>query len=153
MATLAENPALGDAEGLPTIEERRALIERVAASEQFSRSTRLRDFLLYVGKQSLKEGCPEIHEQEIGARVFGRPASYDRSADNIVRVNATELRKRIESYFESTGVNEPLLFEIPRGGYRLVFRRRLAEQPENGAAAQPESARKTGPAGETVARE
>ena len=153
MGTVVENPAVGDAEALPTLEERRALIERVAASEQFSRSTRLRDFLLYVGKQSLKEGCPEIHEQEIGARVFGRPASYDRSADNIVRVNATELRKRIESYFESTGVNEPLLFEIPRGGYRLVFRRRLAEQPENGAAAQPESARKTGPAGETVARE
>ena len=143
MGTLAENPALGDAEALPTIEERRALIDRVAASEQFSRSARLRDFLLYVGKQSLKEGFPEIHEQEIGAKVFGRPASYDRSADNIVRVNATELRKRIESYFESTGANEPLIFEIPRGGYRLVFRRRLAEQPKNGGVARPEPARET----------
>jgi hypothetical protein len=141
MGTLAENPAVGNTEALPTIEERRALIERVAASEQFSRSARLRDFLLYVGKQSLKEGCPEIHEQEIGARVFGRPTSYDRSADNIVRVNATELRKRIESYFESDGANEPLIFEIPRGAYRLVFRHRLAESPE--IEAQPEPARET----------
>ena len=143
MGTVAENPAVGDSEALPTIEERRALIERVAASEQFSRSARLRDFLLYVGKQSLKEGFPEIHEQEIGARVFGRPASYDRSADNIVRVNATELRKRIESYFESSGANEPLIFEIPRGGYRLVFRRRLAEPPEIEAPLQPEPAQET----------
>ena len=153
MGTLAENPAVGDAEELPTIEERQALVERVASSEQFSRSARLRDFLLYVGKQSLKEGFPEIHEQEIGARVFGRPASYDRSADNIVRVNATELRKRIESYFETTGAKEPFVFKIPRGGYRLVFRRRLAEQPHHGAAAQPESARETLVAGETAAHE
>jgi hypothetical protein len=109
------------------VEERRALIERVAASEQFSRSARLRDFLLYVGKQSLKDGCPEIHEQEIGAKVFGRHASYDRSQDNIVRVNATELRKRINTYFASDGANEPLIFEIPRGGYKPVFRGRLPE--------------------------
>ena len=153
MGTVVENPAVGDAEALPTLEERRALIERVAASEQFSRSTRLRDFLLYVGKQSLKDGCPEIHEQEIGARVFGRPASYDRSADNIVRVNATELRKRIESYFESTGVNEPLLFEIPRGGYRLVFRRRLAQQSAVGVQVQAESAREITPVGDTTSRQ
>jgi hypothetical protein len=153
MGTVVENPAVRDAEALPTIEDRRALIERVAASEQFSRSARLRDFLLYVGKQSLKEGCPEIHEHEIGAKVFGRPASYDRSADNIVRVNATELRKRIESYFESTGANEPLIFEIPRGGYRLVFRRRLAEQPENGGAAQPEPAGEAAAAIDAAARE
>jgi hypothetical protein len=114
--------------GEPSVEDRRALIERVAASEQFSRSARLRDFLLYVGKQSLKEGCPEIHEQEIGTKVFGRPMSYDRSQDNIVRVNATELRKRIDSYFAADGASEPLIFEIPRGGYRPVFRRRAAEE-------------------------
>jgi hypothetical protein len=102
------------------------LIERVAASEQFSRSARLRDFLLYVGRQSLKKGSPEIHEQEIGAKVFGRDDSYDRGADTIVRVNATELRKRIDSYFAQNGANEPLIFEIPRGIYKPVFRWRLA---------------------------
>jgi len=153
MGTVAENPAVGNTEAPPTVEERRALIDRVAASEQFSRSARLRDFLLYVGKQSLKEGCPEIHEHEIGAKVFGRPASYDRSADNIVRVNATELRKRIESYFESSGANEPLIFEIPRGGYRLVFRRRLAEQQEIEVAAQPEPAQETAAAADAASSE
>ena len=111
---------------LPSVAQRQALIERVAASAHFSRSARLRDFLLYVGRQSLKDGWPEIHEQEIGAKVFGRPISYDRSSDNIVRVNATELRKRIELYFASTGADEPLVFEIPRGGYTPVFHRRAA---------------------------
>jgi hypothetical protein len=111
----------------PSIEERHALILRVAASEQLSRSARLRDFLLYVGKQSLKEGCPEINEQEIGAKVFGRSATYDRSQDNIVRVNATELRKRIEAYFATAGAHEPIVLEIPRGGYKPVFHRRPVE--------------------------
>jgi len=116
----------------PGAEERRVLIERVASSDQFSRSTRLRDFLLYVGRQSLKEGCPEIHEEDIGIRVFGRPASYDRSQDNIVRVNATELRRRVDAYFIGPGAAEPLIFEIPRGAYKPVFRWRtqpVAETP------------------------
>ncbi len=110
-----------------SVEERLALIERVAASAQLRRSARLRDFLLYVGTQSLKEGCPQIHEQEIGARVFGRPATYDRSQDNVVGVNATELRKRIEIYFTTEGADEPLILEIPRGAYKTTFRRRSVQ--------------------------
>jgi hypothetical protein len=142
MGSVAEKPDLETAESEPSVEQRRALIERVAASEQFSRSARLRDFLLYVGRQSLKEGCPEIHELEIGARVFGRADSYDRSADNIVRVNATELRRRIDSYFATSGAQEPLIFEIPRGGYKPVFRRR----PPESAIIRTASAREEPPA-------
>ena len=152
MASLSNNPVPETSEDLPSLEERQALIERVAASEQFSRSARLRDFLHYVGKQSLKDGCPEIREQEIGAKVFGRPLTYDRSQDNIVRVNATELRKRIELYFASAGAHETLIFEIPRGAYKLVFHRRVprsADQfehsPEEHAAAS-HSAPASGPA-------
>jgi hypothetical protein len=105
----------------PTTEERLALIKRVARSKQVSPSARAHNFLLYVGKQSLKENCPEINEQEIGIQVFGRPAGYDRSQDNIVRVNATELRKRIEAYFATDGAHESLILEIPRGSYKPVF--------------------------------
>jgi hypothetical protein len=124
IANLPTDEALKDE---PGVDERRALIERVAASAHFRRSARLRDFLLYVGGQSLKDGCPEINEQEIGVKVFGRPLSYDRSQDNIVRVNATELRKRIELYFASEGAHESLVLEIPRGGYKPIFHRRLPE--------------------------
>ena len=131
MNSIANTPTEEEAhKNQPTVDERRALIERVAASAQLRRSARLRDFLLYVGRQSLKEGCPEINEQEIGAKVFGRSPSYDRSQDNIVRVNATELRKRIQSYFSSEGADEPLILEIPRGGYKPIFHRRLPETPD-----------------------
>jgi hypothetical protein len=118
----------------PSVEERWALLQRIASSEQFSRSARLRDFLLYVGKHSLKPNATDVHEQEIGAKVFGRSADYDRSQDNIVRVNATELRRRIGAYFETVGAHEPLLVEIPRGGYTPMFHYRTAtDSPANEA--------------------
>jgi hypothetical protein len=112
---------------LPYSETCWALLERLLASPQLKRAARLREFLLYVGQRSIKDGLDQIHEQEIGANVFGRPADYDTSLDNIVRVNASELRKRIEDYFESDGASEPLIMEIPRGSYKPVFRQRAVE--------------------------
>jgi hypothetical protein len=106
-----------------------ALLERIVASQQLRRATRLREFLLYVGQRSIKDGLDQIHEQEIGANVFGRSADYDTSLDNIVRVNASELRKRIDDYFASDGSGETLLMEIPRGSYKPVFSRRAVEPP------------------------
>jgi len=120
-----------------------ALLERVADSSQLRRSARLRDFLLFVGRSSLKDGQEQIHEQEIGIEVFGRPNDYDTNIDNIVRATASELRKRIKAYFDTEGLHENLIVEIPRGSYVPVFRSRPTE-PESSseppsASASPQS--------------
>jgi hypothetical protein len=112
---------------LPDSETCWALLERVAASAQLRRAVRLQEILFYVGKRSLKDGSDRVHEQEIGAKVFGRPDSYDTSLDNIVRTNVSDLRKRIEAYFNSEGLHETLIMEIPRGSYIPVFRYRSTE--------------------------
>jgi hypothetical protein len=129
MDTLPIKPPPAE-KNLPDSRDCWALLERIVASSQFRRATRLRDFLCFVGRRSLKEGCDQIHEQEIGSEVFGRPVGYDTSTDNIVRVNASELRKRVESFFEEEGAQEPLILEIPRGSYRPVFRRRSNDVPD-----------------------
>jgi hypothetical protein len=123
---------------LPNLKTCWAVLERVAESSQLRRAPRLREFLFYVGRRSLREGCEQIHEQEIGIQVFGRPATYDTNLDNIVRVNATELRKRIAAYFESEGLGEPVILEIPRGSYTPVFRIRPADVPIPGETAKSE---------------
>ena len=110
-------------------EECWALLERVLASPQLKRAPRMREFLLYVGHRALREGCEQIPEQEIGCKVFGRHEGYDTSVDNIVRVNATDLRKRVEAYFEAEGAHETLILEIPRGSYKPVFHHRPAAPP------------------------
>lgn len=124
-----ENPAESSmgAPEIPDSDACWALLERIASSAPLKRAARLQELLFYVGKRSLRDGCERIHEQEIGSKVFHRPDSYDTSADNIVRTNVSDLRKRIEAYFDSEGTNEKLLMEIPRGSYVPVFRYRSAE--------------------------
>jgi hypothetical protein len=118
-----------EAEEVPVaLSESRALVERIVASVELRRAARLRTFLLYVCEQTLNRGVTVIHEQEIGTAVFGRPESYDTSIDNIVRVNATELRKRLEHYFAEEGAGEKIVLEIQRGSYSPTFRRRTPAQ-------------------------
>jgi hypothetical protein len=109
--------------------DRRKLVERVAGSRYLAKSARLRDLLIYVSDRVLNESACEIHEQEIGHHVFGRPADYDTGVDNIVRVHASTLRKRLEQYFAEEGAAEPLILEIPKGNYAPVFRKRESLAP------------------------
>jgi hypothetical protein len=80
--------------------------------------------LLYVTARVLDEDAEEIHEQEVGYKVFGRAVNYDTTSDNIVRVHASTLRKRLEQYFATDGADELVILEIPKGNYAPVFRER-----------------------------
>ena len=89
--------------------------------------------LLYLTRRVLDEQAVEIHEQEVGHQVFGRPTDYDTTADNIVRVHASMLRKRLEQYFDEEGRHETLVLRIPKGNYVPEFQERVL------AAAEPEA--------------
>jgi hypothetical protein len=126
-----------------TIDARKALIGRVASSRYVNRSARLRDLLVYLSTRVLEDDIAQIHEQEVGHQVFGRPTDYDTAADNIVRVHASMLRKRLEQYFAFEGAHEAIVLEIPKGNYAPVFR----ERPEPEAPA-PLPPRELKPAGQ-----
>jgi hypothetical protein len=115
---------------LLTPAEKRALVQRVVWSREFEKSTRLREFLLYVCERDIQQPDAETHEQEIGRAVFGRDANYDTSQDNIVRVTASQVRKKLERYFTSDGVSESVILEIPKGQYTPTFRERAAKSDE-----------------------
>jgi hypothetical protein len=103
------------------------LAQRVANASNFRNCPKLRAFLLYVCENSLLGRIENVREQPIGTRVFGRAPDYNLNEDNIVRVEARELRKRLETYFAGEGRAEPLTIEVPKGGYVPVFKPR--EQP------------------------
>jgi hypothetical protein len=121
----------------PSAEDCWALLQRVSGSSQLRRASRLQELLLYLGKCSLKDGCEHIHEQRVGVEVFNRAEAYDTSVDNIVRTSVSELRKRIEAYFASEGLSEPLVMEIPRWSYNPVFRYRHSEPESVHSEPQP----------------
>jgi hypothetical protein len=118
-------------------DERWQLALRVAASEDFRRSTRLRDFLLFICKKTLQNPPEEVHEQYIGCAVFGRRADYNPGDDNIVRSEARELRRRLEQYFAGTGKEEALEIRIPKGSYVPVFEPRNQKAEESVFTATP----------------
>lgn len=72
----------------------------------------------------LDDHVTEIHEQDFGHRVFARTPDYDTASDNLVHVHASTLRKRLEQYFLSEGIDEPAVIELPKGNYAPVFRDR-----------------------------
>jgi hypothetical protein len=106
------------------------LAQRVADSASLRNCPKLRAFLLYVCENTLAGQTDNVREQVIGSKVFGRPAGYNLGEDNIVRVEARELRKRLESYFAGEGRQEPLVIDIPKGGYIPIFRTREQLIPE-----------------------
>lgn len=103
------------------------LAQRVADGPNFRNCPKLRAFFLYVCENALLGRVENVREQLIGTRVFGRHQDYNLNEDNIVRVEARELRKRLASYFADAGRNEPVIIEIPKGAYVPVFKQR--EQP------------------------
>jgi len=101
------------------------LVERVAASQHFQSSPRLKDFLLYVASCSLRGAPEEVTEHFIGIKVFHRSPGYNSAEDSIVRTHARLLRQRLGDYFEKEGSSEETVIEIPKGHYLPVFRPRL----------------------------
>src|ERR1035437_1578929 len=115
----------------------RELLRRVASAPRFQKSKRLRDLLLYLGERSLDNPACILHEQEIGVDVLGRPADYDTSHDTLVRVQVSQLRKKLQEHFSVEGRDEPLVIEIPKGSYVPIFRQRAEALLENAPSHAP----------------
>jgi hypothetical protein len=59
--------------GITIVDARRLLAERHAASKYLNRSAHLRALLLYLTQRAIEDENGEVHEQEVGHNVFGRP--------------------------------------------------------------------------------
>lgn len=123
------------------MDEKWTIVERICNSAQLRRSAKLRDLLLYLCHRSWMEGADEIREHEIGVDVFQRPADYDSTQDTLVRVQASQLRKRLEKYFAEEGLSEPLILEIARGSYVPLLHERVVEDPPQAGPPSPASNR------------
>jgi hypothetical protein len=118
-----------------------ALVQRVASSRHLLKAPQLREILLYLSRRVLTDNPTAISEQEIGCKVLGRRADFNPNEDNIVRVQVRHLRKKLEEYFGSEGLEEPVILTIPKGAYLPHFEPRSAQplQPAVAASADAET--------------
>lgn len=97
-------------------------LERVLSSSGFARNERLSRFLRFLVERHLEGRDDEIKESLIGIEVFGRKPDYDPKLDSIVRTEAGHLRGRLLEYYAGQGSGNPVVIEVPKGGYTPVFR-------------------------------
>ena len=126
----------------------RLQLERILASKIFFPAQRSQAFLRYVVEKSIAGPVPK--EYEIALEVFERRADYDPAIDATVRVEASRLRNRMREYYDTQGNHDPILIEIPKGGYSAVFTQVRREQeglPEDSLVLRPGSgsSRRTSP--------
>ena len=106
--------------------EIRSHLKQILASKAFRGSRRCQEFLSYVVEHSLSEEFSEIKERMLGICIFDRDASYDTNSDSIVRVTATDVRKRLLRYYEAAPPSA-LRIELPPGSYIPEFHHAAAD--------------------------
>jgi TolB-like protein/Flp pilus assembly protein TadD len=100
-------------------------LDRILAGRGFVGNERLSKFLRYVVEQQLLGKADELKESLVGIEVFGRAPGFDPRQDSVVRTEAARLRVRLSQYYAGEGTGDPVVIELPKGGYTPVFR-----QPE-----------------------
>jgi TolB-like protein len=118
-------------------------LDRILASSIFAAAKRSRVFLRYAVERSLRNSAPK--EFEVAVDVLGRGADYDPDVDATVRVEASRLRHRLREYYDTAGKDDPILIDIPKGGYGAVFLARKVSSPANGSTSPTREAHSPDP--------
>jgi len=99
-------------------------VERLTKSHSLHSSESLCRLLRYLAEHSLDHPGVALKEYQIATEVLGRPAVFDPQSDSTVRVQAGRLRVKLAEYYAHEGADDPIVVEIPKGSYVLVFQLR-----------------------------
>ena len=108
-------------------------LESIVLSDAFSGSKRCQDFLRLIIQGTLAGDLDSLRERMIGVKMFGRNVAYDTSNDAVVRVRATEVRKRLVQYYSTVPGTPTVRIELRPGTYVPEFHWRSQEDGQNKA--------------------
>jgi hypothetical protein len=118
-AVEAAGPSLGKDITREMVE---AALADLLASPHFKGSQRSRQFLKYVVTCTLEGRSDNLRERVLGMDLFSRPTSYDPSEDSVVRVAASDVRKRLAQYYAQECHRTALRIDLPLGSYVPEFK-------------------------------
>jgi serine/threonine-protein kinase len=99
-------------------------LDRILRSQTFQQADRLKRFLMFIVREAAAGRGSDLKEFVIGVQVFRKEDSFDPRTDPIVRVQARRLRAKLVSYYQAEGAADPVVIELPKGGYAPVFKNR-----------------------------
>jgi TolB-like protein/Tfp pilus assembly protein PilF len=123
-SSLAEHPEVLNPEQIGLV---RVHLNEVLASRAFAGSKRTQDFLQLIVRHALRGEFDSLRERMIGAEMFGRPIGYDTGSDSVVRVKATEVRKKLAQYYGEAKEKPAVRIDLPSGSYVPRFHFELPE--------------------------
>ncbi len=97
-------------------------LNRTLADRSFARSDALCTLLRHLIRVTLEGHADRLKEYTLGVEVFGRGNDFDPRIDPIVRVQARNLRAKLDDYYGAAGAQDPVRIELPKGSYVPVFR-------------------------------
>ena len=109
----------------------RSQLAHILASHEFCSSQRCQEFLRFVVEQTLAGHADVLKERTIGVEAFGRATDYETNLDGVVRIKASEVRKRLTLYYAGSGKEARVVIELPVGSYVPNFAAR--ESSSNGS--------------------
>jgi hypothetical protein len=92
-------------------------LDRILKSPAFHGSPRCSQFLQFVVDRALDGQYDALKERMIGIEVFGRNPSYQTEGDSVVRVRASDVRRRLSQYYSVTETAPLCRINIPSGSY------------------------------------
>ncbi|HEY7333671.1 MAG TPA: hypothetical protein VH639_02225 [Bryobacteraceae bacterium] len=109
-------------------------IQRILQSKAFRTSEVQRNLLAYLAEKSISGNADSLKEYTVGLDVFAKPASYDPRQESTVRMHVGRLRQKLAEYYRLEGVDDPVIVDLPKGGFKVTFEprppeRRLIETP------------------------
>lgn len=115
--TLQSPPETGMGERPAVLQE----LDSILSSRHFKSADRCRQFLRYVVLSKLDGHIERLKERTIGTEIFQRPPGYATGDDPVVRVQAGEVRRRLERYYQEMPQFSQVRIELPVGSYSPVF--------------------------------
>jgi hypothetical protein len=110
------------------VESLQTQIQRILQSKAFRTSEVQRNLLAYLAEKSISGSADSLKEYTIGLDVFGKPASYDPRQESAVRMHVGRLRQKLAEYYRLEGTEDPVVVDLPKGGFRVVFEARAEPQ-------------------------
>ena len=102
--------------------ELRQHLTEIVNGPAFKGSQRSQDFLKYIVESALGGAFEDLRERSIGIALFGKAAAYDTSEDAVVRVTASDVRKRLLQHYGEAGAASNFRIDLPSGSYVPSFR-------------------------------
>jgi hypothetical protein len=128
MGSTIESVTQDDVQGnsFPLDDNRKASVlrelEAILSSPFFHSSKRCKQFLSYVVRHRLEGNHERLKERTIGVELFQRPVGYATGDDPVVRVQAGEVRRRLEQYYHAARCESVVRIELHVGSYAAEFR-------------------------------